>query len=313
MIQIQPFENQDTDQIVELILTIQQKEFFVPITINEQQDLLNIPTFYQQGNGNFWVAKYEGNVVGTIALIDCGENIGTIRKMFVKKEFRGKEFGIAQRLFDILLTTAQEAKMTDVYLGTIERLQAAIRFYERNGFTLIAKENLPSVFPIMAVDTHFFEKKIMEKEVQIIEYQPLYKDDFKRINVEWIAKFFVVEPHDLEQLDDPQAIIDNGGQIFLARMGDEIVGTSALIHDGDDVYELAKMGVTPKVQGLGLGKKLCAISIEEAKKRKAKVLYLLSNRGLTPAITMYISLGFMEVPLGGTLYERTDIKMDYKL
>ena len=161
MIQIQPFEDQDTDQIVELILTIQQKEFFVPITINEQQDLLNIPTFYQQGNGNFWVAKHEGNVVGTIALIDCGEDIGTIRKMFVKKEFRGKEFGIAQRLFDILLATAQEAKMTDVYLGTIERLQAAIRFYERNGFTSIAKENLPTVFPIMAVDTHFFEKKIM--------------------------------------------------------------------------------------------------------------------------------------------------------
>ena len=313
MVIIQPFENQDTDQIVELILTIQQKEFFVPITINEQQDLLNIPTFYQQGNGNFWVAKHEGNVVGTIALIDCGENIGTIRKMFVKKEFRGKEFGIAQRLLDILLSTAQQAKMTDVYLGTIEKLQAAIRFYERNGFTLIAKENLPTVFPIMAVDTHFFEKKIIEKEVQIIEYQPFYKDDFKRINVEWIAKFFVVEPHDLEQLDDPQAIIDNGGQIFLAKMGDEIVGTSAIIHDGDNVYELAKMGVTPKAQGLGLGKKLCAISIEEAIKRKAKVLYLLSNRKLTPAITMYESLGFIEVPLGGTLYERTDIKMDYKL
>ena len=150
-------------------------------------------------------------------------------------------------------------------------------------------------------------------KIQIIEYQPVYKDDFKRINVEWIEKFFVVEPHDLEQLNDPQAIIDNGGQIFLAKMGEEIVGTSAIIHDGDDVYELAKMGVTPKAQGLGLGKKLCAISIEEAKKRKAKVLYLLSNRRLTPALTMYASLGFVEVPLGGTLYERTDIKMDYKL
>ena len=160
MIKIQPFENHDTDQIVDLILNIQQKEFFVPITINEQQDLLNIPAFYQQGNGNFWVAKHEGKVVGTIALIDCGESIGTIRKMFVKKEFRGKEFGIAQRLLDLLLDIAKESKMTDVYLGTIERLQAAIRFYERNGFTLIAKENLPSVFPLMAVDTHFFEKKV---------------------------------------------------------------------------------------------------------------------------------------------------------
>ena len=160
MITIQPFENQDTEQIVDLILNIQQNEFQVPITINEQQDLLNIPSFYQQRKGDFWVAKHDGNVVGTIALIDCGENIGTIRKMFVKKEFRGKEFGIAQRLLDLLLSVAHEAEMNHIYLGTIERLQAAIRFYERNGFTLIEKENLPSVFPIMAVDTHFFEREI---------------------------------------------------------------------------------------------------------------------------------------------------------
>jgi putative acetyltransferase len=164
MITIQPFENQDTNQIVNLILNIQQNEFQVPITINEQQDLLNIPSFYQHGKGNFWVAKAksEGEVVGTIALIDCGENVGTIRKMFVKKEFRGKEHGIAQRLLDILESSSRENGITNLYLGTLERLQAAIRFYERNGFTLIEKQNLPSVFPLMPVDTHFFEKEILK-------------------------------------------------------------------------------------------------------------------------------------------------------
>ncbi len=161
MITIQPFENQDTNQIVELILNIQQNEFQVPITINDQQDLLNIPSFYQKLKGNFWVAKADGEVVGTIALIDCGENIGAIRKMFVKKEFRGKEHGIAQKLFDILENSARENGFTNIYLGTLERLQAAIRFYERNEFTLIEKQNLPSVFPLMAVDTHFFEKAII--------------------------------------------------------------------------------------------------------------------------------------------------------
>lgn len=153
----------------------------------------------------------------------------------------------------------------------------------------------------------------MEQPIQIIEYQNIHKEDFKKINVEWIEKFFKIEPHDLEQLDAPEEIISNGGQIFLAKLGDEIVGTSALIHDGDGVYELAKMGVTPKAQGLGLGKKLCVYTIEEAKKRNAKTLYLLSNRKLTPAITMYESVGFIEVPIGETLYERTDIKMDYPL
>ncbi|MES2520555.1 MAG: GNAT family N-acetyltransferase [Bacteroidota bacterium] len=153
----------------------------------------------------------------------------------------------------------------------------------------------------------------MKNSIQILEYQDTYKEDFKKINIEWIEKFFKVEPHDLEQLDAPDAIINNGGQIFLAKLGDEIVGTSALIHDGDGIYELAKMGVTPKAQGLGLGKQLCIYTIEEAKKRNAKSLYLLSNRKLTPAITMYLSLGFVEVPIGETLYERTDIKMNYSL
>ena len=160
MITIEPFELQDTNHIVSLILNIQQNEFQVPITINEQQDLLNIPTFYQQKKGNFWVAKFNDEVVGTIALIDCGDNIGTIRKMFVKKEFRGKEFGIAQRLLNTLEESARTNTIKSLYLGTLERLQAAIRFYERNGFTLIQKQNLPTVFPLMPVDTHFFEKEI---------------------------------------------------------------------------------------------------------------------------------------------------------
>jgi len=339
MILIQPFENQDTEHIINLILNIQQNEFQVPITINEQQDLLNIPGFYQHGKGNFWVAKYGEEVVGTIALIDCGENIGTIRKMFVKKEFRGKEYGIAQRLMDILETTSRENDIKNLYLGTIEKLQAAIRFYIRNGFKLIEKQNLPSVFPIMSVDTHFFEKEIAVRGVgrhapdggvfksegralapplgagglQIIEYQEAYKEDFKRINVEWIEKYFFVEAHDLEQLDNPERIIADGGKIYFAKLGGEIVGTAALIHDGNDDYELAKMGVSPNAQGLGLGKKLCIIAIEEAKKRKAKSLYLRSNRSLTAAISMYLSVGFVEVPLDASQYKRANIKMDYPL
>ena len=60
----------------------------------------------------------------------------------------------------------------------------------------------------------------MENNLQIIEYQPLYKDDFKRINVEWIETYFKIEPHDLEQLEAPEEIINGGGQIFLAKLGE---------------------------------------------------------------------------------------------
>ena len=106
-------------------------------------------------------------------------------------------------------------------------------------------------------------------QVQIIDYQPIHKEDFKRLNVEWIEKYFTVEPHDLDQLDDPEGyILSQGGKILLAQLGDLIVGTCALIKTGDTSYELAKMAVSPQHQGLGIGKKLCQQAIEEAQNGK---------------------------------------------
>ncbi len=142
--------------IIELILNIQQNEFQVPITIEDQPDLLTIPSVYQVSNGNFWVALSGSQVVGTIGLIDFGDKLGCVRKMFVKAEFRGKEYGIAQQLLNKLTEHGRSVGVQSVYLGTVAKLQAAIRFYERNGFVAIDKQNLPTNFPVMPVDTHFF-------------------------------------------------------------------------------------------------------------------------------------------------------------
>jgi hypothetical protein len=87
---IRPYENQDQNQVVSLILDIQQNEFGVSITIEDQPDLLNINAFYRKGNGNFWCALFEKRIVGTLGLIDIGNGYGTIRKMFVHKNYRGK-------------------------------------------------------------------------------------------------------------------------------------------------------------------------------------------------------------------------------
>jgi putative acetyltransferase len=158
--EIRLFENRYKEDVIRLILNIQQNEFNVPITIDDQPDLLMIPEFYFKGNGRFWVAILDEELVGTIALIDCGEQVGTIRKMFVKAEFRGKEYGVGQRLLDTLETWARKHDMNYLCLGTVEKLKAAMRFYERNGYTLLAKDNLPNLFPLMKVDTHFYEKKL---------------------------------------------------------------------------------------------------------------------------------------------------------
>ncbi len=159
-IHIRPYEDKDQQAVIDLILTIQQKEFNVPIDLERQPDLLIVPEYYQVKKGNFWVATVDEKVVGSIALIDCGEGVGCIRKMFVHKDFRGKTLNIAQELFNLLLENARKNEFKNLYLGTIARLEAAIRFYERNGWTPIEKSNLPNSFPIMAVDTHFFEYRV---------------------------------------------------------------------------------------------------------------------------------------------------------
>ncbi len=142
--------------IVDLILPIQQIEFNVPVTLEGQPDLLDIETNYIQPGGGFWGAIHEGELIGTIALMDTGHAAGAIRKMFVKKEFRGKELGIAQQLLKILIDYCRGRGITDLYLGTVDMLKAAHRFYERNGFQRIKVEDLPSYFPRMMADNIFY-------------------------------------------------------------------------------------------------------------------------------------------------------------
>ena len=163
MIKIIPYEPHHRDQIVNLILTIQQIEFQVPITIADQPDLLVIDEFYQQRNGNFWVAlNTDSQVVGTIALIDNGEKFGTIRKMFVRADARGKEGGVAAALFQTLEQKAIQNKMSALYLGTVQKLKASHRFYSKNGFVEIPKADLPNNYPLMLVDTMFFKKELVK-------------------------------------------------------------------------------------------------------------------------------------------------------
>jgi GNAT superfamily N-acetyltransferase len=154
MITISPFTDANLDGVVALIVPIQQKEFGIPISLEDQPDLLAIPAFYQKGNGNFWVALENGKVVGTIALVDIGNGQGALRKMFVQADLRGG--GVARQLLETLLDWCRSRKMKGVYLGTTAQFLAAHRFYEKNGFSLIDKSDLPAAFPVMGVDSRFY-------------------------------------------------------------------------------------------------------------------------------------------------------------
>jgi GNAT superfamily N-acetyltransferase len=154
---IRPIHNEYCEQVIDLILSIQQKEFGLSITIDQQPDLLDLDANYHSGGGNFWGAFVGEELVGTIALINTGHKAGCIRKMFVKAAYRGKEWGTAQKLLDVLLQFCRDKQIIDVLLGTVEQLKAAHRFYERNGFERINVDELPAYFPRMLTDTMFYQ------------------------------------------------------------------------------------------------------------------------------------------------------------
>ncbi len=148
-------------------------------------------------------------------------------------------------------------------------------------------------------------------EVSIVVYEPEYAAAFKTLNVEWIRKYFVVEKHDLAELEHPEEhILSKGGHILFAKSCHEIVGTCALIKSGEKEFYLAKMGVAPAFQGKQIGKLLGLAAIEKAKAEGAKRIWLESSRKLVPAISLYLRLGFIEIPIDQTPYARADIRME---
>lgn len=151
------YTNDYKQGILDLILPIQTEEFNVAITAGDQPDLQDIPGYYQQDAGNFWVAIIDNTVIGSIALSDIGNQQGALRKMFVHKDYRGAAYGVAQALLNTLLSWAKEKELQEIWLGTTDKFHAAHRFYEKNHFQRVAVDSLPVNFSRMAVDSIFYK------------------------------------------------------------------------------------------------------------------------------------------------------------
>jgi len=152
--------------------------------------------------------------------------------------------------------------------------------------------------------------------ILIIPYEDQYQKAFKSINEEWISQYFKMEAADYKALDHPnEYILDKGGHIFMALMDDEPVGACAMIKMDHPKYgfELAKMGVSPKAHGKGIGSQLANAIIQKSIDLGAKYIYLESNTVLGPAINLYRKIGFTEVSDEYTPYTRCNIQMELDL
>ncbi len=153
--------------------------------------------------------------------------------------------------------------------------------------------------------------------MQVIDFEPSFAGAFFTLNEAWVSAHFEMEAKDHEVLSDPQgAIIDKGGFVFIAVEGDEAVGCCALMAMADSGFEIAKMAVADGFKGKGIGKALMAACIARARSVGAPRLYLESGSVLTPALTLYRSFGFQDLPPERrpvSPYARADVWMELLL
>ncbi len=150
--------------------------------------------------------------------------------------------------------------------------------------------------------------------IVIREFAPGDAEAFRKLNEEWIVRYFELEDPDREMLNDPQgAILDRGGKIFVAERNGEVVGCCALLAAHAGEFEVAKMAVSPNCQGSGIGKRVLQCVIQAARDSGATRLTLETNRKLAVAIGLYESVGFQHIPpsrIPPSPYARCDVAME---
>ena len=156
--------------------------------------------------------------------------------------------------------------------------------------------------------------RTLSAEVTIREFQPGDEICFRKLNEEWIERYFRIEPKEAVILADPKGtILDTGGKMLFAVLDNRCVGCCALRRMGDTEFEVAKMAVTPACQGAGIGRKLLQTVIEAGRAMGARRLYLETNHRLQPAIRLYESVGFRHLSPEEIIpspYARADVYME---
>jgi len=150
--------------------------------------------------------------------------------------------------------------------------------------------------------------------IEIIDYNEKYHSDFKRMNLEYLDKYNLTESHDMIILDNPvKYVIDNGGFLWLAKEGEEIVGTVGLMAEGDGNFELIKMCVDEKWRGRGISKLLIETCLKKVKELGGTKLILFSNHQLQTALKLYEKYGFKNVEVTNSPFETADVKMELEM
>lgn len=153
------------------------------------------------------------------------------------------------------------------------------------------------------------------QEVEIIKYNPKYKKDFKKINLEWIAEHFNnYEKSEEGLLNDPeQEIIAKGGEVLFATYKDQAIATLAITEKNKDTAEIVNMCVLEEFQQRDVASKLMKHAIKYAKNKGYSKVFVGLNESLKAAMKFYLKHGFKQIDFEGSKLARVNIQMSRDL
>ena len=136
--------------IIEYISQYQQDfrrlnlEWLDKYNLTESHDLMVLDdpqtTILDRG-GFIWLAKADGKIIGSAALMKEHEDEYELAKMAVTADYRGK--GISKQLIETCLAKAKETGAKKLSLFSNHQLQTALKLYEKYGFYYVEVEDSP--------------------------------------------------------------------------------------------------------------------------------------------------------------------------
>ncbi|WP_256621570.1 GNAT family N-acetyltransferase [Methanolobus chelungpuianus] len=119
-----------------MVLGVLEEEGFAYDPVKDS-DLEDIPASYLEDGGAFFIALESGELAGTAAVRRTGSDACEIRRVYVRKDLRGR--GIGSALFRSALSCA-EGRYGKITLKTDTSLHIAIGMYLGYGFTIVREE-----------------------------------------------------------------------------------------------------------------------------------------------------------------------------
>lgn len=131
---IKEFEDKYNEKVNQFIISIFVEEFGFEKARDELEKQNNYE--YIENGGGFWIAlDEEENIIGTIALRKHSNKEGEIKKLYVREDYRGK--GVSMELYNKAKENSANSNFNRIFLGTNDKLERAINFYLKRGFSPI--------------------------------------------------------------------------------------------------------------------------------------------------------------------------------